>query len=254
MNLESGKSPSNPQINLNLDEFDIDSYDFKPVTKGLGFHGKEESKPNYKVNRERSSLEKPRQVKQRLTKEYLQDTPSTQVSMSTNSNMMSGLDAIYKRDDVSSSAYSNQVNEKKKVTKKKKYVEADFGDLLSAFLIDFFFISFFTISLFITFYTLAFQYISGEHFKEFLISSSLFIGLMFSLSYLTYFSILEPLGTLGKRAMGLFSFSHGIREHVTIRQAFIRSFICLASAPLLFIPLMLDFQGKLSDTGVFKKS
>jgi hypothetical protein len=52
-NSEAGKS----QITLNLDEFDIDSYDFKPINKGLGFHDPLEKGTNPRVSRVPNRIE-----------------------------------------------------------------------------------------------------------------------------------------------------------------------------------------------------
>ncbi len=247
-NSEAGKS----QITLNLDEFDIDSYDFKPVTKGLGFHDPLEKGTNPRVSRVPNRIETKTSTLassnsySKKTVNHLQNTP---ISVSDPS-LMSGIDALY---GSAISETQKPVSDIKKKNNKISLKEANFSEMIGSYLIDVTLILFITLILFVSFFAFAFKMLQGEMVINFLVVSMPYVGIIASLIYLTYFSLLEPVGTVGKKIFGLGCYLTGTTKRTTIKNSFLRASISLLSLPLLGAPMILDFQGKLSDTSVLKK-
>jgi uncharacterized RDD family membrane protein YckC len=74
---------------------------------------------------------------------------------------------------------------------------------------------------------------------------------IFSIYYLLYFTILDLSASPGKTIMGL-RLLRTDNSNVTIKNTFSRALISLLSSITLFLPMLLDFQGRLSDTKVVK--
>ncbi|MCF8058154.1 MAG: RDD family protein [Bacteriovoracaceae bacterium] len=242
---ESSKAP----ITLNLDEFDIDSYDFKPVTKGLGFHDPLEkgTKPRSRMIPKADSKETlfsgHKSYNKKVTN-HLQNTPTTV----SDPSLMSGIDALYGK-TISENPMTLTKKEKNKVTLR----EASLGEMMGSYIIDVSIIAFITLILFASFFAFAFKMLQIEMILNFLTVSMPYVSIIAALIYLTYFSILEPVGTIGKKLFGLGCYLSGTKKRATIKNSFLRSIISLLSLPLLGVPMIFDFQGKLSDTSVMKK-
>lgn len=245
--METQHTQSGPKnITLNLDEFDIDSYDFKPVTKGLGFHGEKEKKIRLKTTLSNKSLKTTRAMPQTtpsLGVSHLQNIPATV----TDTGLMTGVEAIYKKnEDLTQPKTQEAVRSRKKLSLK----EASLFAMAVAFLFDVLLITTIALSLFACFYFFAAGSFDLPLFMMFIKNSRVFVALMFSLIFLSYFSLLEPVGTPGKKSMKLGTFQVGKEKRITIKNAFLRALISLFSIPLLAFPLVFDFQGKLSDSKV----
>jgi hypothetical protein len=246
-NSEAGKS----QITLNLDEFDIDSYDFKPINKGLGFHDPLEKGTNPRVSRVPNRIETKTSTLastnsySKKSVNHLQNTP---ISVS-DSSLMSGIDALYGSAISETEKPASDTKKKNKISLK----EASFSEMIGSYLIDMTLILFITLILFVSFFAFAFKMLQGEMVINFLVVSMPYVGIIASLIYLTYFSLLEPVGTVGKKVFGLGCYLTGTSKRTTIKNSFLRASISLLSLPLLGAPMILDFQGKLSDTSVLKK-
>jgi uncharacterized RDD family membrane protein YckC len=253
MDTQISGNNGNKNITLNLDEFDIDSYDFKPVTKGLGFHEDKKNKvrpssiqkTTSPVKSGRSLGTARKQVASSLGATshgaYLQNTPTA----ITDNGLMSGIDAIYKNEQI-----RNEVPKKEARLK-----EASPFSMVGAFLLDLLNVSLISVGLFACFFFLIASTFEGEAFVSFIKTSWEFVSLISVLIFITYFSLLEPVGTPGKRFLGLATFQVGQQKRITLKNAFLRSIICLISLPLCAFPLIFDFQGKLTDSKVlrFKK-
>ena len=69
--------------------------------------------------------------------------------------------------------------------------------------------------------------------------------------YLLYFTILDLIGSPGKNLVGIRLIRNdGGRLH--FRHTFVRSIITILSSAVLFFPLLMDFQGKLTDTKIVR--
>lgn len=244
--METTQEKNQPKITLNLDEFDIDSFDIKPVTKGLGFHDNASKGVRPTVKRKSSVGPTPARAQaQTKTPGYLQSTPQTV----SDPNLLSGIDALYGNQPAPK-------KEKKEVSQKletkRKVKEAETAEQIFSYLIDASIIVGITSLLFTSFFMFAFKKFNGDMMMYFLRDSIPFIAVLSSLIYITYFTLLEPVGTIGKRFLGLGTFISGTEKRSSIKTSFSRAFVSLLSLPLLGIPLILDFHGKLSDTRVLK--
>ena len=74
---------------------------------------------------------------------------------------------------------------------------------------------------------------------------------IFSIYYLLYFTILDLSASPGKTVLGIRLVKSDGRE-VSVKHTFARAVISLFSGIALFLPMLLDFQGRLSDTKVVK--
>lgn len=239
-------SETSPKITLNLDEFDIESYDFKPVTKGLGFHNNASAGVKPRVNNPQS-VQRVTPAQRRQTAptpaRSLQSAPQTV----SDPSLLSGIDALY-----GTHVPEMSVKREAPVKMRKELKEASFGEMILSYLLDLSLIVGITSLLFTSFFIFAFKRFEGEMMITFLRDSLPFILVLASLIYLTYFSLLEPVGTFGKKLLALGTFQTGSEHRSTIKSSFIRALISLMSLPLLGIPLVLDFHGKLSDTKILK--
>lgn len=246
-------SESKQNITLNLDEFDIDSYDFKPVTKGLGFHEPKKKKEKFPTQQSRVNT-KPKETRvlsstvshQMPKKDYLQSTP---LSVSDPS-LMSGIEALYAKEEKQASP---KKEDKPKVQVEKRVILAKKETLLAAFLLDLCLVVVLTSVLILSFFGIAMGELNKALLEGFVFSSLPYIGTLAALIFITYFSLTEPVGTFGKKALGISTYRASSLKRATIRQSFIRSTITLFSFFLLGLPTLLDFQGKLSETRVIKK-
>ena len=78
-----------------------------------------------------------------------------------------------------------------------------------------------------------------------------FTSSIFSIYYLLYFTILDLSTSPGKTIMGI-RLLRTDNKNVAVKNTFIRALISLVSSVALFLPMLLDFQGRLSDTKVVK--
>jgi uncharacterized RDD family membrane protein YckC len=247
MNTQIGEEQKS-KISLNLDEFDIDSYDFKPVTKGLGFHDPlEKSKRVNKPKAQVYGQSRPSVNNKKPSSHHLQNTPTTV----SDPSLLTGIDALYGNKTVEE-VTKPKVLEKKTSKVKAKAKEATFLQMAGAFILDLLLVFTINIVLFIAFYGFAFKTLSVGGVSAFILNSLPFFAILFSLIFITYFSLLEPMVTWGKRVWGIKSVLIGSKKPITIKSSFIRALISLCSFPLLFFPLMFDFQGKLSDSSVIQ--
>lgn len=262
---ETQNFKSEKNIKLNLDEFDLDSYDFKPVTKGLGFHdplekglqnkstGLKKSMQDpikkissFPIKQMDGSLAQPKQhtlSNQSLTK-HLQNTPTTATA---SNQLLSGIDAFYSQ----TSEVKKEV--KPKAKKKKQYMEATFTEMFFAYVLDCIIILSLSLILFACFFGMAFEVLDLELLKLFLTEQIAYFGVFLGLLYLSYFTMLEPVGTFGKKAFRLITLRSGKNERIRIKASFIRAVSSALSLPLLGLPSLFDFQGKLSDSVVMKR-
>lgn len=251
--METTHENKQPKITLNLDEFDIDSFDIKPVTKGLGFHNNASAgvKPRPTVKRQQSLTSQPqRTAAPKSTPSYLQSTPQTV----SDPSLLTGIDALYGNQPlVREEKQTIPVMEKKASSDtKKKVKEAEMGEQLFAYILDLSLVCGITSLLFTSFFIFAFRRFNGDMMITFLRDSLPFVAVLLSLIYLTYFTLSEPVGTVGKRLLGLGTFISGSNKRTSIKTSFSRAILSLLSLPLLGIPMILDFHGKLSDTRVLK--
>lgn len=262
MNQEQISTPSSKlaPIEVNLDEFMIDEDSFKPMTKGLGFHH-DQKRPTFKAA--------PKDIKPIVStgakaQAHLSTTLSALASQAvvkvngtstSSTHIPSGLEAFYgSKPEINSTQFKDEFFENKtdqKVGAKSILKPASMVAQFFAWIID--------ISVIFSFVILTGALLvlaSGIEFKMYskLISNedlAIFATAIFSIYYLLYFTILDLSSSPGKTVMGIRLLKIN-GKNVSVRETFLRSLISLLSGIALFLPMLLDFQGRLSDTKVVK--
>lgn len=234
-------------VEINLDEFMISEESFKPMTKGLGFH-QDVKRPSFKPA--------PKEVKpfgsatSKVAKSMPQSLSSvTQVKAAA--QVPTGLEAFYGSTPTPvSTDILPELKTEEKVSK-PNFKAAPMLSQFSAWLIDLL-----VIASFVAITGALLVLVSGIEIQMYskLISIqdlALFSAAIFSIYYLLYFTILDLSASPGKTMMGLRVVKCDGKS-LSVRNTFTRAFISLLSGIALFLPMVLDFQGRLSDTKVVK--
>ncbi len=212
-------------------ELDIESFNFRPVTKGLGFHN-EQKKDVVKTKvlvKEQGDISHP--LKNVASLGPISTPQEKQIFIS---------ETVF--GDVSC---SYEKNDREQVVYKRKIVAPSFQ--FTAWVVDMIIILTAYVGTFVLFSK--FSGVSGLEIKSLLYSSEniiIFVTL-FSLYYISYFSVLDLAGTIGKSLLGV-SVVACNNKNATLKQTTIRALISFISFMALGLPMILDFQGKLSDT------
>jgi uncharacterized RDD family membrane protein YckC len=247
-----------PPIQVNLDEFNISEDSFKPMTNGLGFH-QDQKRASFKPS--------PKEVKpfgtartQPKAATVLSSLAGGQAAKATAQHMPTGLEAFYGAKG--NPGNQNQINNQniletkldfseEKVEVKTTYKTASIGAQFVAWAIDLLVVISFVA---VTGALLVFA--SGIQFQMFarLISTQdliIFTAAIFSIYYLLYFTILDLSASPGKTIMGI-RLLRTDNKNVSVKNTFTRALVSLLSSVALFLPMLLDFQGRLSDTKLVK--
>ncbi|MBT3583277.1 MAG: hypothetical protein HN509_00105 [Halobacteriovoraceae bacterium] len=239
------ENQSQPEIKIdfNINDLKLDEktdvldenihFDFKPMSKGLGFHKNERDRGLFKpaaknLKRVPRPEKQPEVVVREKTREIRIDNPLPAKSLATKGISTKG----------------------KNKKKKSKVASAEIQAI--AYLLDCA-----LIALMVMVTTGLLVAAAGINYQVILnlatpIELGVFCGTFFVLYYLLYFSLLDLFGTPGKGLMGLELV--GVRNSdPTLKMTAVRSLITLFSIPLFFLPNLLDFQGKLSDSKVIKR-
>ncbi|MGZ3787450.1 MAG: RDD family protein [Bacteriovorax sp.] len=238
-------------IQVNLDEFNISEDSFKPMTKGLGFH-QEQRRPSFKPA--------PKEVKPFGSAKTAPKAASVlgplsaQTSTTAAAHVPSGLEAFYgaKGNPGMPNMLEKRVEQiEEKIETKIVYKPVSSMTQFFAWIIDVLVVASFVA---VTGALLVFA--SGIQYQMFakLISNQdliAFTSAIFSIYYLLYFTILDLSASPGKTIMGI-RLMRTDNSEVTVKNTFTRALISLLSSVALFLPMLLDFQGRLSDTKVVK--
>lgn len=241
-------------VHFNFDEFNISEDSFKPMTKGLGFHQEQKKSSFRQLPKEVKPFGTNRtQVKAGTILKSL----DTENSATASRHIPTGLEAFYgtkgnlrKNDHVNTIENSIESREVKlDIVKNFKAASAELQFV--AWLIDLLIVSSFVV---VT--GALFVFTSGIKFEMFshLISKqdlAAFTTAIFSIYYLLYFTILDLSASPGKTIMGIRLVKIN-NANVSVKYTFMRAFISLLSGIVLFLPMLLDFQGRLSDTKVVR--
>lgn len=254
MNTESHSFSSQKNtspMQVNLDEFNINEDSFKPMTKGLGFHHEQKRKSFTPAPKEAKSFNstKPNRPSALLS------PLSNQSKVATASQLPSGLEAFYGTSTNTNSQMKEEAikldDQKNKMEITLNYPLASNTSQLLAWLIDLSLVASF-VAITGIFLVLA----SGIQFSILmkLISPqdlAIFTASIFSIYYLLYFTILDLSVSPGKTILGI-RLLRVDETNVSVKNTFTRALVSLLSGIALFLPLLLDFQGRLSDTKVVK--
>lgn len=234
-----------PPLEIDLDEFMISEDSFKPMTKGLGFH-QDLKRPSFKPS--------PKEVKPfGATKKPIMHSA---VAGNTNNLAPTGLEAFYGQASVSNTvapASTLDISEDTKTSAAAatKTRPAPLLAQFSAWIIDLL-----VIASCVAITGALLVVASGIELKMYsrLITFqdlTIFTGAIFSIYYLLYFTILDLSATPGKTLLDL-RVVRNDGKPLSVKHTFTRAFVSLISGIALFLPLSLDFQGRLSDTKVVK--
>lgn len=250
----SFSSKGNKPIQVDLDEFQISEETFKPMTKGLGFH-QDTKRPSFKPA--------PKEVKPfGSAKTPMNSTLSTLSATTTAkptaqaSHLPSGLEAFYGATQAPKTETPNLFEQaaKKEEVKAEKAVSKKAAPQSAQFLA--WIIDVMVIASFVILTGVLLVWASGIEFNMYsrLISTqdlAIFGAAIFSIYYLLYFTILDLSATPGKTIFGI-RLAKVNGGEVSVKHTFARALISLCSGIALFLPMLLDFQGRLSDTKVVK--
>jgi uncharacterized RDD family membrane protein YckC len=248
----SPENLKNSPIKINFDDFNISEESFKPVTKGLGFHQEQKRQNAFKSV--------PKEVKPftsssaKIPTHPLLNEISANNKASTQKSVPSGLEAFYGQTNTTAATVTAVNTEKlfeSVAVETQKYKSASSLSQFFAWAIDIALVASFSI---IT--TTLLILVSGMSFQAFLrvipvLDLTIFGSVLFSIYYLLYFTILDLSATPGKTIMGIRLVRINNRE-VSVKHTFTRSLVSLLSFVALFLPMIIDFQGRLSDTKVVK--
>jgi uncharacterized RDD family membrane protein YckC len=248
-------SLSNPKaspIQVNLDEFTINEDSFKPMTKGLGFHQDQKRSSFAPAPKEVKAFGT---VKDHTRASVLLNPLSGQAASAAAGHMPSGLEAFYgTKGTAGTPVHKPEIkidlpSEKNEI--KTKFIIAPAMLQFFAWVIDVL-----VVSSFVAITGALLVLASGIQYKIFarLINNQdliAFTAAIFSIYYLLYFTILDLSASPGKTILGL-RILKSDNTNVSVKHTFLRALISLLSSIALFLPMLLDFQGRLSDTKVVK--
>ncbi len=243
-----------PILKISTQEIDLDDISFMPMTEGLGLLN------NPQKTFSKTTLKSSRSVKSPLAllgSGLSANLPSVNDQQIQQASLRNFYDFNQKdsvgerqlaRDKKITSMTQAKVAEAKQLKKTVKYISQPLAWLIDITIIalavttTFFF---FWISSGISLPTLN-KIISTNELMVF--SSSIF-----ALYYLIYFSILELSATPGKAILKI-KITKVDNEEINIKNTALRATITLISFLVAGLPLLMDFQGKLSDTQVEKNN
>jgi uncharacterized RDD family membrane protein YckC len=251
-------------IQVDLDEFDISEDTFKPMTKGLGFHQdtkKQSFKPAPKETKTFAGPKFP--VSSTLAKvnanqiEAKNGLRSSYSPVSANAGTVAtGLEAFYGKSPTApteQAKLSSLVDEKidQLIKQDQAFKTPSSLTQFTAWIID--------LMVIISFVALTgalLVFASGIEIKMYsrLINNQellIFGSAIFSIYYIMYFTILDLGASPGKTIMGL-RLVRTDKGELAVKHTITRALVSLLSGVALFLPMLLDFQGRLSDTKVVK--
>lgn len=248
-------SKKNPPIIIELDEFQISEDTFKPMTKGLGFH-QDIKRPSFRPAPKEVKTFSPAKLAVKPTLNSI--ATNLGATKSTSAQTPSGLEAFYGANlGVASDAqnlFNEPFSEKANIGKEKSTTSKKTASQVIQFFA--WIIDILVIASFVALTGAVLVFASGIEFTMYsrLISMNdlgMFALAIFSIYYLLYFTILELSVTPGKTIFGIMLVTNSGKS-VSVRHTFTRALISLLSGVTLFLPMLLDFQGRLSDTRVVK--
>lgn len=232
-----------------------DEFDFKPITKGLGFHQSVKKTTPARttsagvMNRSLSSA-RPQGTQKIPQVPSLNSTPTQ--SLSSASSLPQELKAFY---ETPAATQTESAAIRQKAATQNLEVETrtpTAGSIiqLAAWLIDLVVIAIFVLATMAAlFYTLEIDF---SVWKEVITRSRNYVVplSLFSIYYILYFGVWDLVGGLGKTLMGIKVVSRVKGEKLSFLKTSLRAVISLLSLAVFGLPHIVDFQGKLSDTEV----
>lgn len=242
----NGQESQFDEIGFLLDEkLNEEGTGLRPLTKGLGFHHEEKPQRvgHSAVATPSSSASSvlPKKVVTRSTSSNQYNVNSMEESVKT-----AGLENFYSTSVKKSNETMAQPSLKtRSVDKVKVYHQA------LAWVTDML-----IVVLTVTALLMSFLFVAQIPYSQAMrVGNDIYIisTVLFCISYLAYFSILELGQTPGKLIFSIKVSRTSDADALTIWNTSTRSLVSLSSFVLLGLPLLIDFQGKLSDTKLIKR-
>jgi uncharacterized RDD family membrane protein YckC len=239
-NLQSSNFLKNP-ISLSFDDFEITAESFRPVTKGLGFH-QEQQKTNFK------------QISRTKIEKIRSQAPLGNMLRGNETRIKNlapmGLEAFY---GATAPVPEIMLPELDKDIARPAVVLKNVSPVIQLFawIID---VAVILSSVVITGVALMLASRINFGLIQKLVSSQdlmLFTSSIFAIYYILYFTILDISSSPGKTIFGIRLVGTD-QNTLTMKNTFIRSLVSLFSLLAFCFPLLLDFQGRLSDTRIVK--
>lgn len=230
-NIESHEGPS-IRINLNP-EASFDNLEFKPINEGLGFHQHKKRLFQNSVPSVKSTKFKSGNITQRIKKPVVTHTAN-----------------IVQEFRIDKPIVKRKLYKEKKALNTNRITASNDVRLL-AWIVDIFFIG--ALESMTILGLMYFSYIPLKVIVS-LISISEFVmfsGIIFSLYYLIYFTILDLVSSPGKILLGI-ELEKVDKSKLSGSDTFRRSLGSLISFVMLGIPLLIDLQGRLSKSRIVK--
>lgn len=241
-------------ILFETDDFDMDSFNVKPLSKGLGFH-QEKERRTHRINRSQPTQTRnleARSVNSRPT--TLNETTKASQQFWDQTVSQSELSRFY-QDSATASIFpttDKKTEEDKATGPQKVRLEASMLKRAGAWICDVCFVIVMCSLLVSVFYVISgmemTMLLNGVYLGYF--EMALFGAGLFSLIYIFYFTILDLAATPGKALFSL-KLLPTSKERMSVTQTFVRSLVSLISFLILGLPAILDFQSKLSDSNVY---
>lgn len=223
-------------------DFDFDELDFKPITKGLGFHHKEKtSEKTIDTLEERSAL-----LKKDFEKHHKENNQLTANSDRLN---MGELAPFY-----SNNEKIDDIEIESNIETEVSYKKANKFTRLVAWGIDMSILICASFSVLYAVLSLEGLAINLDFIHSIQLELAIVVGSIFTLFYFFYFSVLEisKNSTLGKFVLGL-RVRRTDSQRVSLADCFLRAFYSLLSFMSLGIFSLIDLQSSMTSTVVVKK-
>lgn len=227
-------------VSYDIEDFELEGLGFKPINAGLGFHGEREKVTTYKKEATKARV-RPTKINT-MAQGRLQHSPE---SMPLGS-VTSGLEAFYaQKNDL-----TNTVKVEKVAKESVKLEDATLSSRLFSYLLDSTIILVTVFSMYFVFSLIAYGETSLSNYKTFVVVNSDFLLLLTFITYISYFTLLDGIGTIGKKLFGIKLESFDDNAQINMIQVFNRTVVCLLGTLAFFIPCIIDLHGKLSRTKV----
>lgn len=237
--------------------FDVDSFDFKPLSEGLGFHHEEKvpTLNNYQFTKNENRFQ---------VKSNLGTGPAVSTSSSLNfgphqaslqqPTQQHGLEAFYNSPKTplnpSIGQASPSINRPNKIV---KIIDASPKEIFQAWLLDISVVSFIFLINIALFIFLAPSFLSGLKDLTLITQLAPYLLTLFSTYYFIYFFLTDllPSGSFGQSKLGLKLISTNGKE-LLLSDRVIRDLLVMVGFIGLGIPNFFNWQGQLTETKMIK--
>ena len=223
----------------------LESFDFKPVTEGLGFYHSLKEKKQVVTSLNQTSDSLKADIEKRVN--ILKNEEGTKPSSGINRGELAPFYSENEQMEISTPNIELSIEQGVPDIR-----PAIMGMRTLAWLID---IVILATSLLVTFASIIFfAELPLEVINLVMISDQIFVSLAFIslMYYVFYFTFLDKTtySTLGKNILGLKLISQKLSKNVSLTQSFFRVFLTLLTVPLLGLPLLLRAHDKVTETEV----